>query len=198
MNTRTLTALLTVSTALTGALILPAALGQARKPPAKPPTATKPAPKPTPKPAPAPATPPKPAAPAPAGVTAATLGPSLKSLGLEPKAEGAFQRIRVEEEKYAYFIDFSISKSGEWLVGVAHLAPIPDLTKVPSAPLLSLLSANDSLLGMYFSYDRTTSQIVLNAAVPARATRPEDLKTIIEGMRFTIHETQGLWDPTAW
>jgi hypothetical protein len=201
-------ALAGAAAAAIGGLCVSGVLAQARKPPAKRPAApaARPAaPKPTPaKPpagAPAPAAAPAPApqpAPKPAMITAAALGPALKEHGFEPEARGEFQRVRIEEEEFDYAIDFSITRSGEWLIGVAHLAPIPDLTRVPSAPLLSLLSANDSLLGMYFSYDRERSQIVLNATVPARATRPEDLKGIIEGMRATIRQTQGLWDPSAW
>jgi hypothetical protein len=140
----------------------------------------------------------KPAPRPPAGLTGANLGAILKSLGYEPAPEGSQQRIKVEQETYVYFLDLGFSKSGEWLVCMAHLAPVGDLTKVPAAPLLTLLSTNDSLLGMYFSYDRVNARIMLNATIPNRDLDPESLRNIIEGMKVTVHRTRGLWDTASW
>jgi hypothetical protein len=135
---------------------------------------------------------------APAELNTAALGTMLKALGYGPTPEGAYHRVRVEEEGYGYFIDFSLSKSGDWLVCMAHLAPIPDLTKLPSSPLLGLLAANDSLLGVCFSYDRVNGQIMLNASVPNRRLDAGSVRNLVEGMKSTIRETHGLWDPAAW
>ena len=123
---------------------------------------------------------------------------ALKAAGFEPKQAGEYQQVQIEEEKFGYLIDVSFSKSGEWLVLMAHLAQIPDLTTVPAPALLGLLSANDALLGMAFSYNRTTGQIMLNATVPNRNLDGGSLRNLIEGMRSTVREQQGLWDPTAW
>jgi hypothetical protein len=137
-------------------------------------------------------------APAPAAVTAANLGAVLASLGYKPALKEGVRRVQVEEPKFGYWIDLSFSKSGEWLVCMAHLAPIPDLTKVPASPLLSLLATNDTLLGTYFSYDRTNGQVMLNAALPSRGLTPALLKNTLEKMKATVRETQGLWDPARW
>src|SRR5262245_4115332 len=98
----------------------------------------RPAAKPAPRPA---SSAPRPAA-APS-LTSASLGAALKGLGYEPKAEGQYQRVKVDEGQFVYAIDLSLSGSGDWLVCMAHLAPIEDLTKVPASPLLSLLATND-------------------------------------------------------
>lgn len=161
---------------------------QAKKHPvARPPVAKKPAPR--------PAAPPPPAAPR---LTAANLGSNLLALGFIATFKDGAHRIRVDEEGYVYHVDVKVTPSGEWLVCTAHLAPLPDLTKVPAAPLLSLLGANDQLLGIYFSYDRETAQIVLNAAAPVRGVEPAALKTILESLKSTVKKTEGLWDPSAW
>jgi hypothetical protein len=156
--------------------------------------------------APRPAAPPRKAAsppvglakPAPARLTVAGLGPLLRGLGYLPEAEGQYQRIKVDEPGYGYKIDLSLSQSGDWLVCMAHLAEIPDLTKVPSNALLSLLTANDSLLGMSFSYDRANGRIMLNASLPNRSLDPGSVRNVIEGMKATVRNTQAVWDTSAW
>lgn len=170
--------------------VTPAALAQGTKAPVvkKPPVPRKPV-------ASAPTV--KPPAPAPR-LTAANLGANLLALGYTATVKEGAHRILVEEDAYAYRLDVKLTPSGDWLVCTAHLAPLADLTKVPAAPLLSLLGANDQLLGMYFSYDRATAQIVLNAAVPVRGVEPAALKTILESLRTTVKKSQGLWDPTNW
>jgi len=180
--------------AFVGALLCASsAVAQAKKaPPAKPPAAKSPAAK-------APIVKPKPVAPvAPPRLSAGNLGATLAAHGFLAVAKDGAHRIRVEEEGYGYHVDVKVTPSGDWLVCTAHLAPLPDLTKVPAPPLLSLLGTNDQLLGMYFSYDRETAQIVLNAAVPIRGLEPTDVKTILESLRLTIRKTEGLWDPSRW
>lgn len=171
---------------------LPLSGAPARKPPAR-----RSAPKPA-APAKPTATPAPPRPPAPAPIAAATLGTTLKTLGYEPLPEEEYQRLKVEEDDFGYLIDLSVSKSGDWLVCMAHLETIPDLTKVPSAPLLALLSANDGQMGRYFSYNRTSGQVMLNAALPTRGLAPAELKSQIEAMKETVRETRGLWDPHHW
>jgi hypothetical protein len=131
-------------------------------------------------------------------LTPATLGPTLKAVGYAPILQGGYQRLRVEEDGYGYFIDVTLSTSGDWLTCMAHLAPVGDLTKLPSAPLLALLSTNDTLLGMAFSYDRVNAQIMLNASVPNRNLDPASLKSVIEGLKTTVRKHQGLWDTSTW
>jgi hypothetical protein len=171
-------------------VLLTAGIAQAQKPaakrPASKPSAAKPA---TPKPV-VPATSPR--------LTAANLGSHLLAQGYMATLKDGVHRIRVEEDGYGYHVDVKVTPSGDWLVCTAHLAPLPDLTKVPAAPLLSLLGTNDQLLGMYFSYDRETAQIVLNAAVPVRGVEPAALKTILESLKITVKKTEGLWDPSTW
>src|SRR5687768_2028706 len=91
-------------------------------------------------------------------VTPSTLVSTLKGFGYVVKAEGPYQQIKIDEETFGYTIDLGFSKTGEWLVCMAHLAPVGDLTAVKSTPLLNLLAANDGLLGMSFSYDRTNGR----------------------------------------
>jgi hypothetical protein len=142
---------------------------------------------------------PKVAVPKPAGALShANLGALLRSLGYRPEMAQQYQRIRVEEEGYGYLVDLSLSKSGDWLVCMAHLAPIPDLTRVPASPLLTLLSTNDSLLGMYFSYDRVNARIMLNATVPNRSLDAASVRNIVEGLKATVRQTQALWDTASW
>jgi hypothetical protein len=134
----------------------------------------------------------------PVRLTAVGLGPLLRGLGYLPEADGQYQRLKVDEPGYGYKIDLSLSQSGEWLVCMAHLAEIPDLTKVPSNALLSLLTANDSLLGMSFSYDRANGRIMLNASVPNRSLDPTSVRSVIEGMKATVRNTQPVWDTSGW
>ena len=153
------------------------------------------------KPPPAKPAPKKPAAPfkrASTSVTPATLATALKHIGYVSKPEGAFQQVKIEEEKFGYTIDLGFSKSGEWLVCMAHLAPVGDLTAVKSTPLLSLLAANDALLGMAFSYDRTNGRVMLNATVPSKGLDAPELQRVLARLQLTIHETQGLWDTSLW
>ncbi len=140
-----------------------------------------------------------PAAP-PSALTPQSLTAALKSLGYKPTPHGAFQRVPVEEagKPYGYAIDVGFSANKEWLVVLANLAPIPDLTKVPSTPLLALLTTNDSLLGMAFSYDRQSGRVMLNAAVPTRSASPGTLRSILDEVRAVVARTEGLWDPTHW
>jgi hypothetical protein len=133
-----------------------------------------------------------------AAVTRANLGAALKSLGYTPALHGEYQRLQVDEEGYAYQIDLGLSQSGDWLVCMAHLAPIEDLTKVKSAPLLNLLTTNDTLLGMYFSYNQVNARIMLNASVPTRALAPVSVRSLVEGLKETVRQTRGLWDSSAW
>lgn len=140
----------------------------------------------------------KPAAAAPGSVTSANLGATLKGLGLATVSQEGYQRLRVEEERFSYLIDLRFSDSGEWLVCMAHLSPVPDLSKVPAAPFLALLSTNDNLLGMSFSYNRTTAQIMLNETIPGKALTPTSLRVHLERLRATVLQTQGLWDATKW
>jgi hypothetical protein len=170
--------------------------GQTRRPPLRKSPAPRPAPA-----KPAPRSPARPPAAPPVrlpAVTAANLGSILTSLNYKPVPNTPYQRLHVEEENYGYFIDLGVSKSGDWLVCMAHLAPIPDLTQVPPAPLLSLLSTNDSLLGMSFSYDRVNARIMLNATVPNRGLDPACIRSVIEGLKSTVRKTEGLWDPASW
>lgn len=157
--------------------------------PAKPVTVrTLPA-RPAPKPAPAATQP---------GVTAANLAATLKKLGYQATVQGPYLSLKVDEPQYSYSIDLVTSKSGDWLVCMSHLKPIPDLTKVPAAPLLALLSTNDSLLGMYFSYNRSEGSIMLNSSIPMRALDPGSLRNLIEGIKNTVRQTEGLWDAGKW
>ncbi|MFN3652286.1 MAG: type III secretion system chaperone [Armatimonadota bacterium] len=187
-----ITCTLRLSAVLLAAALLAVASAAA---PAKKPQPKKPAAKPaTPKPAPAVKPAPKPVE----AITPASLGATLKSLGFEPVAQAPYQRLQVEEDGYTYAIDLGFSKSGEWLVCMAHLASIPDLTALRAAPLLNLLATNDRLLGMSFSYERTNGRIMLNAALLARGLDPERLKRTIEELRQTVRDTDGLWNPEAW
>jgi hypothetical protein len=181
---------------VTGLVALPLAGAPARKPPPRRVPPKKSVTPTTPAPAPRPAAP----TPPPTAITAANLAAILKGQGYEPLAEGEYQRLKVEEEEqdYGYLVDLGLSKSGEWLVCMAHLETIPDLTKVPSPPLLALLAANDGQMGRYFSYNRASGQIMLNAALPTRALTPEALKSQIEAMKETVRDTRGLWDPHSW
>lgn len=173
------------------ASVAPVSLAGAQKPAAPPrKSPVKPAPA-----RPAVATPPTTPA---VGITSVNLAPTLRALGFMPVPNGAYQRLRVEEDKYGYFIDVGVSPSGDWVVAMAHLATVPDLTKVPSAPLLALLGANDSLLGMAFSYDRVNGRLMLNATVPAHSLSPASLKNMVEGLRATVKKTDGLWDAAQW
>lgn len=141
----------------------------------------------------------KPAArPAPAVVTPANLAASLKGLGLATTSQEGYQQLRVEEQGFAYVVDLRFSDSGEWLVCMAHLAPIPDLSKVPAAPLLALLTTNDNLLGMSFSYNRAAAQIMLNDSIPGKGLTPAVLLTHLQRLRGTILQTQELWNTTKW
>jgi hypothetical protein len=164
-----------------------------KKPPAKPlvskPAATA---------KPATAKPPAPPPPAPARFTSQSISAALRGLGYTPTAAEEGQRLRIEEEGYSYVMDVKLSASSDWLVCMAHLGTVPDLTKVPAGPLLTLLSTNDQLIGMSFSYDRVNGRIMLNAAVPNRGLAAEQLKFVIEGLKETVRRTEGLWDPAQW
>lgn len=144
----------------------------------------------------APTPPVKPAPPPP--VSPSTLAATLKALGYPAKAEGPYQQVKIEEEKFGYTIDLGFTKSGEWLVCMAHLAPVGDLTAVKSTPLLNLLAANDSLLGMAFSYDRTNGRIMLNASIPSKGLDAARLQLLLERLQIAVHENQGLWDTSLW
>lgn len=130
--------------------------------------------------------------------TAAGLGPALRAAGYLPEPTGSFQRLKVDDDKYGYVIDVGLSDTGDWLVCMAHLAPIPDLTRVAAAPLLGLLSTNDTLMGMSFSYDRGNGRIMLNATVPNRGLDPGALRAVVDGVKATVKKTEGLWDAAAW
>jgi hypothetical protein len=169
---------------LGGALLTARVLGAPAKRPAKP----------VPKPA------VKPATPKPAPITQATLGPVLKALGYPAEPHESYWRVKIEEEgrDYVYQIDLSFTQSREWLVGMAHLAPIADLTMVPSGPLLALLTENDGMVGMSFSYDRTNGRIMLNASAPTRGLDAAGVKKLVDGIRGRVIQTQGLWDSSKW
>lgn len=175
---------------LAAASVLP--LSGALAAPARKPAPAGPAPR-------KPATPAPPAKPvAPPAVSPSTLAATLKTLGYPAKAEGPYQQVKIEEEKFGYTIDLGFTKSGEWLVCMAHLAPVGDLTAVKSTPLLNLLAANDSLLGMAFSYDRTNGRIMLNASIPAKGLDAARLQLLLERLQIAVHENQGLWDTSLW
>ncbi|MCC2672968.1 MAG: hypothetical protein K0Q72_5440 [Armatimonadetes bacterium] len=91
-----------------------------------------------------------------------------------------------------------MTPAGDWLLGTAYLAPIPDLTKVPPAPLMSLLATNDARVGMSFGYNGDESRLVLNATIPTRGMDAGSLKNLVEGMKGTIRRTEGLWDARKW
>lgn len=131
-------------------------------------------------------------------LTAATLVGSLRALGYQPTPNGQFQRLKVEEPGYGYALDLGLSASGDWVVCLAHLAPVGDLTRVNSAPLLALLSRNDVLLGMAFSYNRENARIMLNATVPNRAMDLASFRNVVEGVKRTVRETAGLWNTRDW
>jgi hypothetical protein len=176
----------------------------ARKPgsksaPAGKPSAPKPAAKPPVRPAAVKPAPPAPIPPAGARLlTPVTLASILKELGYAATAAGPYLRLQIKEEGYSYPLDLSFSNSGAWLVVMAHLATVEDLTRVPATPLLALLSTNDSLLGMAFSYNRESGNIMLNAAVPNRSLDAAAIKNIVEGLKKTVRETEGLWDTHSW
>ncbi len=165
-----------------------AAAPPAKKPPAKPGT-SKPA---AAKPAPAPTATPK--------LTAGTLAQSLKALGYTAEVAGELHRLKVEEpdRKYGYTLDLAVSKSGDWLVVAAQLAPVPDLSAIPASALLALLTHNDELVGMAFGYQRTEGRVVLNATLPLRGLDLASVRNLIEAMKATVRSTEGLWDPTRW
>ena len=161
-----------------------------------------PARKPTPSAKPA-AAPVKPATPKPAPpvvISSSTLGKVLKELGYHAEAEDGVHRLKVEEpdQQYGYFIHLTVSKSGEWLVATAHLAPVPDLTKVPATPLLALLTQNDDLVGMAFAYQRAEGRVVLNATLPLRGLEPASIRNLVDAMKVTVRRTEGYWDPSRW
>lgn len=86
---------------------------------------------------------------------------------------------------YKAAMELEPSERGEWLHCRMHLAPIEDLTRVPAAPLLSLLAANDELLGMSFAYHRASGRLLLHATVPAYGFTAEALQAIVQGVRRT-------------
>lgn len=132
------------------------------------------------------------------GITAVNLAPTLRALGYTPAPLEGYQRLEVKEDGFSYPQDLQVSGSGDWVVVMAHLAEVPDLTKVRAAPLLALLGQNDKLLGMAFSYDASRGRIMLNASVPARTLTARSLQAIIEGLRATVRQTFGLWDTSQW
>lgn len=131
-------------------------------------------------------------------ISSATLGQWLKSVGYAPTPAGPFQRLRVEEAEFVYTIDIGPTPSGEWVIGAANLAPIPDLTHTPSGPLLALLTRNDREVGVYFSYNRDAGRLVLNATVPGKNLDAARLKTWVEALKKSVRETEGLWSPRHW
>lgn len=139
-----------------------------------------------------------PAAPAPFVLGKANLAATLIAQGYHPEPRDPFQRLKIEEPAYVYTIDLGFNRTGDWFVGMAHLAKIPDLTKVPSAPLLALLAQNDTLLGISFSYNREEGQIMLNGALPVKGLTPAALKAWIEGMKEVVRSKQSNWDTTQW
>lgn len=153
------------------------------------------------KPAPARPAPKKPVAPTQPvsmAVTPSNLASTLKGIGYVAKAEGPYQQIKIEEETFGYTIDLGFSKTGEWVVCMAHLAPVGDLTAVKSTPLLNLLAANDGLLGMSFSYDRTNGRVMLNAAIPSKGLDANGLRMVLDRLQIAVHQNQGLWDTSHW
>lgn len=131
-------------------------------------------------------------------ITRQTLATNLRKIGYDPKAEGAYQRVKVQQEKYEYTVDFNFSNDGYWLVAMAHLAPVPDLTRLRANPLLTLLSTNDELLGMYFSYDRVNGRIMLNSVMPVRGLDATALTNRLNLLRGTVVRTEALWDTAHW
>jgi len=133
-------------------------------------------------------------------VSAATLGATLKALGYAAEPHAGYQRVAIEEEgrEYGYAVDLGFTQSGDSLVGMAHLAPIPDLTKVAAGPLLALLAQNDEMVGAYFSYDKVNGRLILNASAPARGLDAARVRRLVDGLRGTVLRTEGLWDTSRW
>lgn len=142
---------------------------------------------------------PPPAADAPP-LTIEKLSSLVAAAGLHAMRRGDLLQIEIDEKEAGYkaMLELQPSERGEWLHLRLHLAPVEDLTRLPSAPLLNLLAANDRLLGMAFAYHGPGGRLLLHASVPGYGLNAGAVAAMVEGIRRTALETHGLWDTSRW
>jgi hypothetical protein len=136
-------------------------------------------------------------------LTDESLKTMLSNMGYEPEeikaTDGSkIYRVTIEKDDWKFVVNFSISPDKSYVWQVALLKTIPDPDKVPAAPLLKMLSENDEIGPVFFSYSPNTKRFYLNAGLENRGVTPARFRKELDRLTGHIKRTAALWDPARW
>ena len=129
---------------------------------------------------------------------------SLSNMGYEVKesksTDGApmYDVAWTSDDGWKYSMTASISPSGRiaWLV--MNLGSTDDVAKVPKEAFLGLMTENDAIMPMSYSWHPKLMRFYLNNPVDARDFSPQSLRKGMDAMVASVKRTADFWDPAKW
>src|SRR5262249_6769548 len=120
---------------------------------------------------------------------------------VEVTGDKAPHRYKIKESLPDNSLNFTItaelSSDGSTLWIYAGLYELP-AGKVPSEPLLALLTKNDDIGPQFFSYSAASKLLYLNAPAAAGDVTPSVMRLRLKKFINTLDATKNLWDTEKW
>jgi hypothetical protein len=99
---------------------------------------------------------------------------------------------------FRYIIDISLQEQGTAVYFSSPLKRIGEPEKVPAEKLFALLSKNDDITPMFFSYDASGKQLYLNYQIDNRDLTSARMMTALDRLKHVLSSTAPLWDTSKW
>jgi hypothetical protein len=99
---------------------------------------------------------------------------------------------------FRYIIDISLQDAGATVYFSCPLKKIGEPEKVPADKLLALLSKNDDMAPMAFSYDASRKQMFLNYQIENHDLTPARMQGELDKVKHVLNSTYALWDTSKW
>jgi hypothetical protein len=128
----------------------------------------------------------------------------LKGLGYNPtvskSADGkiTFYRLDKTVANFRYIIDVSLQEGGKTVAFSCPLKRVGEPEKVPAEKLWAMLSKNDEIYPMFFSFEKSRKQFFLNHQIDNRDLTAERLGEVLDAVKHQVNATASVWDTTNW
>lgn len=128
----------------------------------------------------------------------------LKGLGYEPtvtkSADGSITYHRIDKTvgNFRYIMDVSLQEKGRYIAFSCPLKRVGEPEKVPADKLWAVLSKNDEIQPMAFSYAASMKQFFLNLQIDNDGVTPARMQNQLDQLRHTLQSTSTVWDTSRW
>lgn len=133
-------------------------------------------------------------------LTTESLGTMLENLGYEVKPWDNKKGYGVtwKQDTWTFYANASVSTNGGVLWLVMPLGNVEDPAKAKLAAVFGLLTENDAIGPLHFSYNTSNKRLYLNDPVPNVGVTPARLRKELEDMAAVLKRTEPMWDTAKW